>query len=112
MNKERKNVDELTKHTVQLLHELLGYEFEINDGHTVLVEKWLKERWRYDNLHNFIDDISNGLLHYHIFGWLCHINNMGNWEGNFMGTNQKNSYVEELKADLLIRMREYIKMTC
>ena len=39
MSVERKNVDELTKYTVQLLNELLGYEFEINDGHTVLVEK-------------------------------------------------------------------------
>jgi len=39
MDEERKNVDKLTYHMVWLLNKLLGYEFEINDGHTVLVEK-------------------------------------------------------------------------
>ena len=39
MNKERTNVDELDIRKVQLLNELLGYEFEINDGQTFLVEK-------------------------------------------------------------------------
>jgi len=39
MNKKRRNADLLNIHIVQLLNELLGYEFEINDGHTVLVEK-------------------------------------------------------------------------
>ena len=39
MSKERTNVDLLDIRKVQLLNELLGYEFEINDGHTVLVKK-------------------------------------------------------------------------
>jgi len=39
MNRERRNVDSLDTHIIQLLNELLGYEFEINDGHTVLIEK-------------------------------------------------------------------------
>lgn len=39
MNRERRNVDTLDTHIIQLLNELLGYEFEINDGHTVLIEK-------------------------------------------------------------------------
>ena len=39
MNKKRRNADLLNIHIVQLLNKLLGYEFEINDGHTVLIEK-------------------------------------------------------------------------
>ena len=39
MRRERTNVDELPNRIIQLLNELLGYEFEINDGHTVLIEK-------------------------------------------------------------------------
>jgi len=39
MHKELRNADLLDIRTVQLLNELLDYEVEINDGHTVLVKK-------------------------------------------------------------------------